>query len=145
MGAWALLLSLLIALFEAGYLWTSFGAGRNAWGPGWMRPILVLGVWSIVLFVLLHRRPGRGRVEDVEATIGSQALLGALHAFSFPLWDFARPILNGRDPWPAFAAVSCNYRYGLWVAALGFLLVARPGYSSGTERGLLSNHRHEAE
>jgi len=134
-GLAAVALSVLLAVFEASYLWGTLGRGFDSWGPTWTRPLQVAGVWGVVLLVLLHRRPGRRRIEDAEATLSSQALLAALHGLSFPGWDFLGPVLRGHGAWPAAAAVSCNYRYGIWVAILGFLLVARPGYFSGRPAG----------
>lgn len=135
-GRAALVVSGLLVAFEAVYLFKDFDVGPFFnWGPAWLRPVGGVLTLAVVAAILFRRRAGRGGVDDVEATLAAQALLGALHAFSFPAWDALRWSLNGYGPWPVAAALFTNYRPGIGVAALGFLLVARPGYFSGSPVG----------
>lgn len=112
-----------VAAFEARYI----AADYTGMLP---RPLLRAEqavAWAVVVGVLFLRR-GRSLL-DPAATVSAQALLAALHAFTFPAADVRRWLAAGHRPGPVVEALVVNYRAGFVLAVLALLAVAVPGYT----------------
>ena len=70
-----------VAAFEACYLASDY----DGFLPDAFQGVETLAAWAVVCLVLFWRPRGRG--DPVGAAVSAQALLGALHALTFPVQD----------------------------------------------------------
>ena len=124
-GAALLVLSLAILVLEAAYLYQDY----DPFLPGTAGTVEGCGVFVFVVFLLLYRRPADRRVDALEATIASQAILGFAHLLTLPS-TMARPWFAYSSPEAVTQAVLTNFRPPFWIACAALLLASVPVYLS---------------
>ncbi len=122
--------SLLWTAMGALFLWAGIGAigtfDPSAGPPlyGVTGPPLLLPVAGALL---LLRPRHRRAVPDVEATVGSHAVLGMGICLGWPLltaWNWT--FVDGHSPGSVLRALAANYCAGFWLALASLALIAAP-------------------
>jgi hypothetical protein len=127
-GVGLLVVSVAIAALEAPFLFRDFTGVL----PPAARPFELAAAYVAVCAVLFLRPAGRGLL-DPEATVSSQALLGLLHAATFPLGD-AQRWLPGHTIPAIGAALATSYRPAFWVALAALAFAAACAYAPSRRR-----------
>ena len=128
-GAAVLALSVAVLALEVPYVARDFGGIL----PRSLHSVEVIVALVVVVAVLWYRRPGRSLL-DAEAGISAQALLSALHAFTFIGNDVRAWSAEGAALGPIVKAVFANYLPAFWVATAALLVAAAPAYLARAPR-----------
>jgi hypothetical protein len=123
LGVFFLVLGIAIAVLEACYIATDF-QGLFVGTAGVVEDVVA---WSVVAAVLFVRPGGRPLLDPVAAVAG-QALLGFLHAMTFPAYDVLTWASQRRGLAGVVEGLVFKYRPAFWLALAGLLLAAAPAY-----------------
>ena len=122
-GVLIFVLTAAILALEFAYVGKDFGGIL----PADLRPVEVVVAWVVVIAILVWRRHGRS-LFDAEAGVSAQALLCALHGFTFIGNDVRVWIVQGASLGPMVRAVFANYLPAFWVAEAALFVAAAPAY-----------------